>query len=295
MSINLDPALLKKLATMTLRARYAAEGYITGLHQSPLKGSSLEFSQHRPYSYGDEIKYLDWKVYGRTNRFYVKQFQEETNIRGYCLMDRSNSMGYGSQEVSKLEYASYLSAAITYLMIKQHDSVGMITFGKDIEEYIPPRNFGGHLQLILKRLDNLTPSGKTDLSNVFNSAGKRIKKRGLLIIFSDLLEDPEKVTRSLKYFPYMKNDVIVFHILDRQEIELSDGGTIEYRNMETGRKIMTRPDIIRADYRRRITDYLEKMENGLRSHTIDYHRIITDIPLGDAISRFMEKRKKLVS
>jgi uncharacterized protein (DUF58 family) len=308
-SINLGPALLKKLATMTLRARYAAEGSIAGLHQSPLKGSSLEFSQHRPYSYGDELKHLDWKVYGRTNKFYVKQFREETNIRGYCLIDRSNSMGYSSgagrsgqsglsdlsDKVSKLEYASYLSAAISYLMIKQGDSVGMLTFGGDIDDYIPPRNFKAHLQFILQKLDNLKPAGKTDFKKVFKSAGKQIKKRGLFIIFSDLLEEPQTVIKALKYFPYMKNDVIVFHILDKEEIELSSGGTIEYKDMETGRKILTRPDIIRPDYRRRFKDYLEELETGLRAHTIDYHLVTTDTALDNAISGFMAKRKKLIS
>ncbi|MEA3507024.1 MAG: DUF58 domain-containing protein [Elusimicrobiota bacterium] len=295
MSINLDAALLKKLATMTLRARYAAEGYLGGLHQSPLKGSNLEFSRHRPYSYGDELKHLDWKIYGRTDRFYVKQYQEDTNIRGYCLVDSSKSMGFASGQVSKLEYASYLCAAVTYLMIKQTDSVGLITFGRKIDEYIPPRNFKGHLQFILQRLDELAPSGKTDLPGVFKDAGKKIKKRGLLIVFSDLLEEPEKVIKSLKYFPYMKNDVIVFHILDREEVDLSQKGAIQYRDMETGDKLQTRPEIIRKEYRRRIDNYLDTLERGLRAHSIDYHRIITDIPLDKAITRFMAKRKTILS
>ena len=295
MSINLDAALLKKMSSMTLRARHVAEGFISGLHQSPFKGASLEFAQHRQYSKGDELRHIDWKVYGRTDRLYVKQFQEETNLRGYSVIDTSSSMGYGSAGVTKLEYASYLSAAITYLMIKQRDSAGLITFAGSMNSFIPPRNFKAHLNHLLGEMDNLLPAGKTDFMNSFTEIGKIIKKRSLLVVFSDLMADPDRLLRSLKFFPYLKNDLVVFHILDREEIELGTKGYIQFTDMESGLKIKTVTDVIRKEYRKNVSDYLRATEMGLRSHNIDYYRFTTDTPLDRAVSMFMEGRKKIIT
>ncbi|MFC2060945.1 DUF58 domain-containing protein [Elusimicrobiota bacterium] len=279
---------------MTLRAKHVAEGLVSGMHQSPYKGASLEFAQHRQYVPGDEFKYIDWKVYGRTDRFYVKQFQEETNLRGYNVIDVSSSMGYTSGEVTKLEYASYLSAAITYLMIKQRDSAGLITFDKKIREFIPPRNFRAHMQLVMDKLDALKPDGETDFPGSFGEIGRRIKKRSLLIIYSDFLEDPELLLKALKFFPYLKNDVIIFHLLDPEEVNLKQAGQVEYVDMETGGKLRTQPEVIRKEYRKNIKRFLEQVETGLRSHGIDYYRITTDTTLDQAIFKFMEGRKKVM-
>lgn len=295
MSVKLDAALLKKLASMTLRARYVAEGFISGLHQSPFRGASLEFAQHRQYVAGDELKYLDWKIYGRTDRFYVKQFQEETNLRGYCILDTSASMGYTSNSVTKLEYASYLSAAIIYLMIKQRDSAGLITYCEKVNDFVPPRNFKAHMQHVLDKLDDLQPYGQTDFYRSFNEIGKRIKKRSLLVLFSDLLEETESLIKALKFFPYLKNDLIVFHILDPEEIALKQSGLIEYIDIETNIRLKTRPDVIRKEYKKNIKNYLKKIEMKLRSHGIDYYRITTDMSLDQAISKFMEGRKKTLT
>lgn len=279
---------------MSLRARYVAEGYISGLHQSPYRGSSLEFAQHRQYSPGDELKYLDWKVYGRTDRFYVKQYHEDTNLRGYCIIDSSRSMGYTSKQVTKLEYSKYLSAALTYLMIKQRDSAGLINFNQGIEDFIPPRNFKAHMQLVMDKLEDIEARRNTDFQKSFSEIGRRIKKRSLLILFSDLIDEPDKIIKSLKFFPYLKNDLIVFHILDPEEINLTREGDIEYIDMETGEKIKTRPQIIRKDYQKKINEYLKRIERGLRSHEIDYYRATTDMSLDRTISMFMEGRKKIL-
>jgi uncharacterized protein (DUF58 family) len=293
-SIKLDAALLKKLANMSLRARYVADGVISGLHQSPFRGGSLEFAQHRQYSPGDELKHIDWKVYGRTDRFYIKQYDEETNLRGYCILDVSKSMGYASQEVTKLEYASYLSAAITYLMIRQRDSSGLITFSNKVKEFIPPRNFKAHMQHVMNQLDYLKPSGKTNFIKSFNEIGRRIKKRSLLVLFSDLLEEPESLIKALKYFPYLKNDLIVFHILDPEELNLNQVGQVEYIDIELQTKLRTQPEVIRKEYRKNINEYLRNIEMNLRSHNIDYYRFTTDTPLDAAVSQFMEGRKRVV-
>ncbi len=292
MSINIEAALLKKLQTMTLRARYIAEGYVSGLHQSPLKGSSLEFAQHRQYVPGDEFRNLDWKVYGRTNRFYVKQYQEETNIRCYNVIDRSKSMGFSSGELTKLEYASYFCAALTYLLISQGDSAGLISYSRGYDDIIPPRNFRAHMHFIMDRLENLNPSGKTDFEKPFYKIGKLIKKRSLLIVFSDLLDDPDKVIKSLKYFPYLKNDLIVIQILDPAELKLEEHGEVEFVDMETGERLKTRPDVIKKEYKKKMEAFLEKLERGLKAHSIDYYRFTTDMYIDRALSRFIEGRKR---
>ena len=269
-----------------------AEGYISGLHQSPYKGHSLEFAQHRQYTFGDSLKYLDWKIYGRTDRFYVKQFQEETNLRGYCVIDTSSSMDYASGEVSKLEYASYLAAAITYLMIKQRDSAGLITFSENIEEFVPPRSHQAHMHQVMNKLEKLPVNKKTDFSNSFNQIGRKIKKRSLLVIFSDFLEEPEKLIRALKYFPYRKNDVIAFNILDPDEINLPHEGSVEYIDSESSARFKTRPAVIRKEYQKKIKEHLKILENSMRNHGIDYYSLTTDIPLDKAFSRFIEGRKR---
>ncbi|MBN2406288.1 MAG: DUF58 domain-containing protein [Elusimicrobia bacterium] len=279
---------------MTLRARYVAEGFISGLHQSPYKGSSIEFAQHRQYVPGDELRYMDWKVYARSDRYYIREFEEETNLRGYNIIDTSSSMGYTSGSVTKLEYASYLSAAITYLMMKQRDSAGLITFSGGVNEFIPPRNYSLHLKFIMDRLERLSPAGKSNFESSFNEIGKRIKKRNLLVIYSDLLEDPGVLERSLKFFPYLKNDVIVFHILDPEEMKLSLSGEIEYVDLESGSSIFTRPEVIRNEYRKNFDEYLSRTEMGLRSHKIDYCRITTDMKLDHALSLFMEGRGRIL-
>jgi len=294
-SINFDAALLKKLSKMTLRARYVAEGFMAGLHQSPFRGASLEFAQHRQYSPGDEMKHLDWKVYGKTDRFYIKQYQEERNLRGYSIIDTSDSMGFTTGRVTKLEYSSYLSAALTYLMIKQRDSAGLITFASDVQKFLPARNNKGHMHFIMEELDSVFSKGQTDFVKSVSSIGKAIKKRSLLMLFSDLLDDPDKIIKCLKFFPYMKNDLIVFHVLDPGEIQLKEEGPVEYIDSETGVKLRTQPEVIKKEYSRRFNRYLLVLEKGLRSHNIDYYRITTDTGLDKAVSMFMEGRKKILS
>jgi len=293
-SFNFDAALLKKLSSMTLRARYVAEGTLSGLHKSPLRGSSLEFAQHRQYVPGDELKHLDWKVYGRSDRFYIKQYQEETNLRCYSAVDTSASMGYSSNGVSKLEYASYLAAALTYLLVQQNDSAGLITYRDSIDRFIPPRSFRAHMQYVMDNLEDLRAQGRTDILSVASEIGRRIKKRSLLIIFSDLYENPGELVKAFKYFPYLRNDLIVFHILDPEELHLNQRGDVDYVDMETGEALRTVPEVIRKEYLSQMKAFLEDIEKGLRAHKVDYYRISTDTPLDAALSTFIEGRKRLL-
>ena len=209
-----DPLVLSRLTNMELIARLVVEGFISGLHKSPYHGFSVEFAEHRQYMPGDEIRSIDWKVYGKSDKFYVKEYEEETNLKSYLILDMSSSMGYSSGAVSKLEYGSYLVASLAHLMLRQRDAVGLITFDEDITHFIPPRGNTIHIHNILKRLGSLTPGGETDTRKVFHALAERIKRRGLIIIISDFLDDPETILLGLKHFRHRKHEVIAFHLLD---------------------------------------------------------------------------------
>ncbi|MBN1561396.1 DUF58 domain-containing protein, partial [candidate division KSB1 bacterium] len=210
----LQPQTASKLANLNLVARLVVEGFITGLHKSPYHGFSVEFAEHRQYMPGDEIKHIDWKVYAKTDRHFIKQFEEETNLKSYMLLDSSASMGYTSHALSKLEYSSYLVAALSYLMLKQRDSVGLVTFDEKIRTFMPPRSVKSYLTLILKELHKTTSHERTNVAATLHQMAERIHRRGLIILFSDLLDNPQKVMSGLKHFRHKKHEVIVFHILD---------------------------------------------------------------------------------
>ncbi|OQX56970.1 DUF58 domain-containing protein [candidate division KSB1 bacterium] len=289
----LRPEVVSKLANMTLRARLVVEGFIVGLHRSPYHGFSVEFAEHRQYMPGDEIKHLDWKVYGKTDRFYVKQFEEETNLKSYILLDASGSMGYASNAISKLNYASYLAAALTYLMLKQQDSVGLVIFDQKIRKYIPPRSISTYLTLILKELDKVKSSHLTNVSTAFHQLAERIKRRGLIIVLSDLFDEPERVLNGLKHFRHKKHEVIVFHILDPKERHFDFGGEVIFKDLETGEQILTQPWHIRQDYRQQMQDFLSFYRRQCLENRIDYVLMDTSEPFDKALFEYLIKRKKI--
>ncbi|HDN97886.1 MAG TPA: DUF58 domain-containing protein, partial [bacterium] len=208
----LDPKFLAKISNLYLVARTVVEGFISGLHRSLYKGFSVEFFEHREYSAGDDLRYLDWKVFARTDRLYLKTFREETNVKGYILLDTSASMGYRSKEISKLEYGIFLSASLSYLMISQKDAVGLITFDKDIKSFIKPMSTTFHLHTLIENLKNLKPGRETSLSDVLNKIATAIKRRSLIILISDLFDEPESVMKGLSHFKSKHHEIIVFHI-----------------------------------------------------------------------------------
>ena len=289
----LRPEVVSKLANMTLRARLVVEGFIVGLHRSPYHGFSVEFAEHRQYMPGDEIKHLDWKVYGKTDRFYVKQFEEETNLKSYILLDASGSMGYASNAISKLNYASYLAAALTYLMLKQQDSVGLVIFDQKIRKYVPPRSISTYLTLILKELDKVKSSHLTNVSTAFHQLAERIKRRGLIIVLSDLFDEPERVLNGLKHFRHKKHEVIVFHILDPKEQHFDFGGEVIFKDLETGEQILTQPWHIRQDYRQQMQDFLSFYRRQCLENRIDYVLMDTSEPFDKALFEYLIKRKKI--
>jgi len=289
----IDPLIVAKLSTMLLRARFVVEGFIAGLHQSPYRGFSLEFAQHREYSPGDETRHVDWKVYGRKDKYFVKQYQEETNLKGYILLDRSASMGYKSKGITKLQYGSYLAASLAFLMLRQQDSVGLATFDEKIKKYIPPRQSKGHLSLILSELEKLIPSSQTGINRSLRELGQYTKRRGLIILISDLLDEQEKVLNALKYFRFKKHEVIVFHLLDHAELELPFTNVLWLEDMENGKRVLTHPQIIREKYKNVVKEFVEMYKLSCLRSDIDYWLMDTKTPLDFALGAYLARRKML--
>lgn len=289
----IDPLIVAKLSTMLLKARFVVEGFIAGLHQSPYRGFSLEFAQHREYSPGDETRHIDWKVYGRKDKYFVKQYQEETNLKGYILLDRSASMGYKSKEITKLQYGSYLAASLAFLMLKQQDSVGLATFDERIKKYIPPRQSKRHLSLILEELEKLVPSSQTGINRSLQELGQYTKRRGLIILISDLLDEQEKVLNALKYFRFKKHEVIVFHLLDPAEMELPFTNVLWLEDMENGKRVLTHPQIIREKYKSVVKKFVETYKLSCLKSDIDYCLMDTKTPLDFALGAYLARRKML--
>tara|TARA_B100001167_G_scaffold187248_1_gene149256 strand:+ start:529 stop:1428 length:900 start_codon:yes stop_codon:yes gene_type:complete len=289
----LHPEVAAKLSNMSLRARLVVEGYIIGLHKSPYHGFSVEFAEHRAYGPGDEIRHIDWKLYGKTDRYYVKQYEEETNLRSYLIMDISKSMTYRSKNISKLEYASYLTAALSYLMLNQKDGIGLILFDKKIQSFIPPRSTSNHLNTIFSQLDQINPGEDTQLGNVLHEMADRIKKRGLVILISDLFDDFDAIIGGLKHFRYNKQEVIVFHILDRQELNFNFNTRTRFKDMETGELVTTEPWQIRNSYKDLMLEFQDKYRKQCRKRLIDYIPLFTDHDLDIALSQYLRKREKL--
>ncbi|MDZ7372701.1 MAG: DUF58 domain-containing protein [candidate division KSB1 bacterium] len=289
----LDPETLSRLGNLSFRARLVVEGFIAGLHQSPYHGFSVEFSEHRPYSPGDEIRLLDWKVYGRTDRFVVKQFQEETNLKAYLVVDASASMGFTSRGFTKLDYAKHLAAALAYLMLKQRDAVGLLTFDERPRTYYPPRSVLSYLTPILTELESLGPGGPTRLGPVLHELAERIRRRGLILVLSDLLDEPAEILSGLRHFRHDGHEVIVFHILDPLERDLDLSGNVVFEDLETHQRLGTQAAHIRRAYREQVRAFIDAMRKQCREHFIDYVLLDTSEPFDRALFEYLVKRKRL--
>jgi len=289
----LNPEVVSRLKNMRLRARLIVEGFISGLHRSPYHGFSVEFSDYRPYMPGDEIRHIDWKAYGKTDRFYIKQFEEETNVKAYILLDISASMSYSSDKISKLEYASYLAAALSYLMIEQRDAVGLISFDEKIQNYLSPRSVRSYLTQILSVLETVKPTQKTNIATTLHTLAERIHRRGLIILLSDLLDEPAQVLSGLKHFRHRGHDVIVFQILDPREVDFDFKRNAMFRDLETGDKMNTQPWHIRAEYQRLMSDFVQNYRRECRNNLIDFVALNTAMDFDRALLEYMIKRKRL--
>jgi uncharacterized protein (DUF58 family) len=289
----LQPAVVAQLANMELRARLVVEGFITGLHKSPYHGFSVEFTEHRQYMPGDEIKHIDWKAYGKTDRFYIKQFEEETNLKSYLIIDASKSMEYASpQQVSKFEYASYIASALAYLMIEQRDAVGLTLYDESIRLMLPPRATRSYLKEILKELEQARPAKTTGTAPSLNRVAEQIKRRGLVIILSDLFDKPEAVMTALKHFRYKGNEVLVMHVLDPLERSFTFGKDAIFKDLETQEELMTQPWHIQKAYQQSMNEFLEFYKYQCRNNNIDYVLLDTQTPFDKALFEYLNKRKR---
>jgi uncharacterized protein (DUF58 family) len=291
----LQPHVVSRLANMELRARLVVEGFITGLHRSPYHGFSVEFAEHRPYMPGDEIKHIDWKLYGKTDRHYIKRYEEETNLKAYLILDTSRSMAYASEgRMSKLEYACSIAAALAFMMVKQQDAVGLAMFDETLTSYLPPHATHGYLRQILIALQNASASGRTGAGKALHQVADRVKRRGLVIVLSDLLDSPETVMAALKHFRYKKNEVIVMQVLDPLERSFALGADAVVQDLETGEKLTTQPYQIGRAYREAMQGFLERFRKQCLEHHIDYVLMDTATPFDTALVAYLNKREKMM-
>jgi uncharacterized protein (DUF58 family) len=288
----LDPKILAKIEGLQLRARLIVEGYVSGLHRSPFRGFSIEFAEHREYAPGDDLRYVDWKVFGRTDKVYLKQFEEETNQICYLLLDTSESMRYRSEgaAMSKLHYAQSAAAALAYLILQQQDSVGVVTFDREVRAMVRPSSNPSHMKEILHVIEESVPERKTATGPIFHDLAERFKKRGIVVILSDLFDDVESMTAGLKHFRHRRHEVILLHVLDPAEVEFRFQQVTLFRGLEQLPEVLVEPRALRQAYLREMEGFVRRLKQGCRRHRIDYVPMRTDRSLDLALSSYLSSR-----
>jgi len=286
----IDPAALMRVKSLELRARMVMEGFLKGLHKSPLHGFSVEFSEYRPYVKGDDPRFLDWKVMARTDRAYLKKFEDETNLRAHFVLDRSRSMIYGSGEYSKADYSGTFAGTLAYFLMGQGDAVGLTTFDEKVDQHIPARNRPGHLRRLMLQLERAPSGHGTDLGASLKGVHEIIRKRGLIILMSDLLAPVETLEKQIGYLAAAGHDLAVFQFLDPRELDFAFDRATHFRDTETGRDLFVDPGAARDGYLRRLQAHLDAVRTLCRSHGADYDLVSTGEPLEMAMFRFVQQR-----
>lgn len=289
----LDPQVLARIQGLRLRARLIVEGYVSGVHRSPFHGFSVEFAEHREYSPGDDLRYLDWKVFGRTDKYYLKQFEEETNLFCYLLLDTSQSMSYRgpTAAMSKLEYAQCAAAALAYLILGQQDNVGLVSFDEEVRAFVRPSSNPSHLKQLVHVMEQSSAAHNTRAGAVFHELAERFKKRGIVIVLSDLFDDLDSIAAGLKHFRHRRHEVIVFHVLDPAEVEFPFRQTMLFRGLEQWPSLLVEPRAIRKAYLEQFTGYLQRLRRACRMHNVDYVLMRTDQPLDVVLSTYLASRR----
>ena len=290
----LQPTDLQRISNLQVFARQVVEGFTTGHHRSPHKGFSVEFKQHRQYVPGDEIRHIDWRVFGRSDRFYIREYEEETNLRATIILDRSGSMDYGGDRpgaVSKYEYATKLAACLSYLMLQQTDGVGLVTFDTKIRKYIPPRSRVSHLRVIMDELENGKPGGETELGRVFHDLVPKLHRRGLLIIISDCFGEVANFLKALAHFRHARHEILVFQIWHRDELDFQFKGWTQFECLERdGVKHLLDPAILRQAYLANLEKFRDELKRGCRRHKVDLVPFTTDQPYAAALAAYLGRR-----
>jgi len=289
----IDPQALTRIESLELVARTVVEGFISGLHRSPHLGFSVNFAEYRTYRPGDDIRKIDWKVYGRTDRFFVKEYEGETNTAIHLILDCSRSMDYGNRGIRKLEYGQFLAASLGYFAFKQRDAVGFISYDVDIMDYIPARSSMGHLNTVLHAIEKTSPGEKTDFSETLVKVSERLRRRGIVVVISDLFDDPESVMSGLRHLAYRGNDVIVFQLLDPSELNFDFPDAARFVDMETQSEMHVIPDYLREEYRKVLAAQIAEYEKECRKDRMDFALIDTSKPLDKALFSYLVRREQL--
>jgi uncharacterized protein (DUF58 family) len=292
----LDPKVLNRIARLEVRARTVVEGFISGLHKSPYQGYSVEFATHREYVPGDEMKHIDWKVWARADRYYVKQYEEETNLRSTLLVDCSRSMRYGEGgrdgRMSKFDYGATVAASLAYLLQQQQDAVGLVTFDTQVRQSLPPSSHPSHLKLLLHELARTEPDRRTDVSDVFHRLAEQLTRRGLVVLISDLLVDLEALRQTLQHFRHKRHEVILFHVMHEDELEFPFQDNTLFRGLEIEREVLTEPRALRRAYLESLEAYLERVRRLAAKGGVDYVLMSTADPLDAALASYLAFRRR---
>jgi uncharacterized protein (DUF58 family) len=289
----LHPETIARVSQLDLRARHVVEGFISGMHRSPFFGHSVEFVQHREYTVGDDIRHLDWKVWSKTDRYYVKQFEEETNLRCHVVVDVSNSMHYGRGAMNKYNYACTIGACLSYLLLRQQDSVGLITFDDKVRQVVPSRSQNTHIDAICKAMHVSRPKDKTDLEKILSQVAEKATSRGMIVLVSDLLADREPMFRGLEMLRHRRHDVLVFHVMDQDELTFPFAGTTRFEGMEEIIQLTCDPRALRDGYIEALEEYLVEVRRGCARQGIDYSLVHTGEYLDAVLSKFLHHRLSL--
>jgi uncharacterized protein (DUF58 family) len=286
----LDPRVLNKVARLELRARLIVEGFIAGLHKSPYRGVSVEFAAHREYTPGDDLRHLDWKIFGRSDRLYIKEYEQETNLYCHIMLDTSESMDYASGEISKFEYGRSLAAALAYLVVQQQDAVGLELFDRQIHKTVPPSSNSAHLNAIFKELSEVKPTRKTDVKAISMDMTERVRKRGLVIIISDLFDDPNAILKGLQRLRFKGQEIILFHLLDEAEMSFPFDWMTRFIGLEEYPDVITDPRHLRREYINIVQNFITVLRRGCLKERIDYVQITTDQMMDVALSAYLATR-----
>jgi uncharacterized protein (DUF58 family) len=288
----LDPTVLAGISSLDLVAKTVVDGFVSGLHRSPDFGFSQEFAEYRPYVQGDDLRHVDWNLYARTERCYLKRYEGETNSQLTILLDASNSMQFRSRGPTKADYARYLSASLFYLAIRnQRDAAGMIVFDDEVREYVPPSTRPGQLARLFAALEQAEPRARTDFAKPLQHFQTLLHRRGIVIVISDFYEEPESIVRALESLRYKGNDVVLFHVLDAEELEPKLKAPAIFVDLESDRKIEVIPDYVHSTYRKRIRDHIEDLGLRARASGLEYELIRTDRPLDEVLRSFLALRR----
>jgi uncharacterized protein (DUF58 family) len=289
-----DPNVLGKIGNLELLARTVVEGFISGLHRSPYLGRSVDFAEHRAYMPGDDIRRIDWRLFARTDRFYVKEFEADTNTSFTIIMDVSRSMTFASRGMSKLDYARYLAACLAYFSNKQRDRVGLVTFDEDIVDFVPPS--AKHLEVVLHTIDRIKsarPGRGSALNRPLSKVAEAIRRRGIMVLISDLYEEPDAILDAVKVLRYRGNDLIVFHVLDPAEIHFPFEEVANYQDLESGAAVPVIPEYLREEYRKLVAEHIDRLTRWFGDSRIDYSLFDTSTPLDFALFNFLSNRARI--